>query len=166
MAGSPGLPRRSLYSGRPRGRWPLTLKNSEQELSDFLGAQPSWLQKALDLDYDSMSPDEKEAFVGRDVRVCNELQQEYESILQRIPKRWSDYREKHARSLAQVMRSLMPKGTPGRKLKSKLAERIWKLDAEGRTNREIQQILNSDEGHLSLEAVESYLKTRRRKSQE
>jgi len=46
-----------------------------------------------------------------------------------------------------------------------LEQRIWKLDAEGKTNREIQQILSAEGVNRSLEAVEAYLKTRRRKSQ-
>jgi hypothetical protein len=54
------------------------------------------------------------------------------------------------------------KGKPGRKPNVKLAERIWALDAEGKTNREIQETLNTDGENLSLEAVESYLKKRRR----
>jgi hypothetical protein len=54
------------------------------------------------------------------------------------------------------------KGKPGRKPNVKLAERIWALDAEGKTNREIQETLNTGGENLSLEAVESYLKKRRR----
>ena len=54
------------------------------------------------------------------------------------------------------------KGKPGRKLNVELAERIWALKAEGKTNREIQERLNASGKNLSLEAVESYLKKRRR----
>jgi hypothetical protein len=54
------------------------------------------------------------------------------------------------------------KGKPGRKQNVELAERIWALDAEGKTNREIQETLNTSGENRSLEAVESYLKKRRR----
>jgi hypothetical protein len=54
------------------------------------------------------------------------------------------------------------KGKRGRKPKLELAERIWALKAEGKKNVEIQKILNASGESLSLEAVESYLKTRRR----
>jgi len=58
------------------------------------------------------------------------------------------------------------KGKPGRKPNVELAERIWALNAEGKTNREIQETLNTSGENLSLEAVESYLKTRRRASKQ
>ena len=54
------------------------------------------------------------------------------------------------------------KGKPGRKLNVELAERIWALKAEGKTNRVIQETLNTSGENLSLDAVESYLKARRR----
>jgi hypothetical protein len=54
------------------------------------------------------------------------------------------------------------KGKPGRKPNVELAERIWALDAEGKTNLEIREALNTSGEHRSLEAVESYLKKRRR----
>jgi len=54
------------------------------------------------------------------------------------------------------------KGKPGRKPNLELAERIWALDDAGKTNREIQETLKADGLSTSLEAVEAYLKTRRR----
>jgi len=53
-------------------------------------------------------------------------------------------------------------GKPGRKPNVKLAERIWALDEAGKTNREIHETLKSKGLSISLEAVEAYLKTRRR----
>jgi len=58
------------------------------------------------------------------------------------------------------------KGKPGPKPNVELARRIWALDAEGKTNRQIHEIVNSEVWNISLEAVESYLKTRRKKPQE
>ena len=54
------------------------------------------------------------------------------------------------------------KGKPGRRPNVDLAERIWALDAEGKTNREIRETLKANGLSTSLEAVEAYLKTRRR----
>ena len=54
------------------------------------------------------------------------------------------------------------KGKPGRKPNVELAERIRALDAEGKTNREIKETLSDDSVNLSLDGVESYLKTRRK----
>jgi hypothetical protein len=55
------------------------------------------------------------------------------------------------------------KGIPGPKPNVELARRIWTLDAEGKTNKQIHKIVNSEGWNISLEAAESYLKTRRRK---
>ncbi|MHB8654678.1 MAG: hypothetical protein ACYDA9_12460 [Terriglobia bacterium] len=63
----------------------------------------------------------------------------------------------------ELMRLAKPK--PGRRLERELAERIWSLRAEGRTVRQIQAELERDGRSISKEAVESYLKTRRRKKQ-
>lgn len=54
------------------------------------------------------------------------------------------------------------KERPGRKPNVELAERIWALDGAGKTNREIQETLKANGLCTSLEAVEAYLKTRRR----
>lgn len=59
------------------------------------------------------------------------------------------------------------KRKPGRKRKAELAELIWALaDDEGKTSREIQRILEAKSENLTIEAVESYRKTRRRNPQE
>lgn len=58
------------------------------------------------------------------------------------------------------------KGRPGRKPNVELAERIWALHDAPKTSRKIQQILAAEGVNLTLEAIEAYLKTRRRKPQQ
>jgi 3-hydroxy-3-methylglutaryl CoA synthase len=98
----------------------------------------------------------------------DELRPQFERILQRIPAEWKKYQRnaKKARDSFAALYAPTPRGKLGRKENAELAERIWKLDAEGKTNLEIKQTLEEEEGkHYSLAGIESYLKTRRRKPQ-
>ena len=54
---------------------------------------------------------------------------------------------------------------PGRKKNFELAARIYDLKDQGKTARQICEIVNKEGayGHRSLEAVEAYLKTRRKR---
>jgi len=54
----------------------------------------------------------------------------------------------------------------GRKPNVELAERIWTLHDAGKTSPEIRKALATGGVNLTLEAVEAYLKTRRRKPQQ
>lgn len=51
----------------------------------------------------------------------------------------------------------------GRKEEVQLAERIWKLKAEGKTVPQMRALFESEGKLFSKEAIASYLKTRRRK---
>jgi hypothetical protein len=51
----------------------------------------------------------------------------------------------------------------GRKVEAALAMRIWRLKAEGKTTPQMKAIFESEGQYFSLEKIESYLKTRRRK---
>jgi hypothetical protein len=55
------------------------------------------------------------------------------------------------------------KGRPGRKPNVQLAERIQAWRAAGKTNKQIQDLLRAEGLSLSLEGVESYSKSRRRR---
>jgi hypothetical protein len=68
-----------------------------------------------------------------------------------------DARLRHTRGLE------IKKGKPGRKREIELAERIWKLKAEGKTVPEMQAIFKAEGQHFSQEKIASYLKTRRKK---
>ena len=158
----------------------------EEELAEFMAPLPQWLQKTLwyavrtDLEdfswLDSMNPftaeqlqELKATAAGwrpeRHPQSAEELRPKFEEILRRCePAEWTRYRNNAKVSGDPYVR--MPRGKPGRKPNDELAERIWTLDAEGKTNREIQETLNASGQNLSLEAVESYLKKRRRPSAE
>jgi len=51
----------------------------------------------------------------------------------------------------------------GRKEEVELAFRIWDMKAEGKTALQMKAIFESEGQHFSLEKIESYLKTRRKK---
>jgi hypothetical protein len=153
----------------------MASRSPEKELEEFLAGLPSYLVKVLWYDTSSMSLQEKDdrrrgrRFSIRrqpDTRFFkeSELRTQFESILRRIPAEWAKYRKavKTERERFADGRAPMPKAAPGRKQNVALAERIWALDAEGKGNREIQAILNAGGENLSLEAVEAYLKKRRR----
>jgi hypothetical protein len=59
----------------------------------------------------------------------------------------------------------LAKSKPGRKQERELFQRIVSLKLEGKTVPQIQAELERDGRSISKEAVESYLKTRRRKKQ-
>jgi hypothetical protein len=97
--------------------------------------------------------------------TADELRPRFERILQHCgPAKWKRYCDnaKAARSASADPFVRMPRRKPGRKLNCDLAERIWALDAAGKKNHEIQETLKASGENLSLEAVESYLKKRRR----
>jgi len=155
-------------------------QSPEQELAEFMAPLPQSLRKILwyddalmtDLDWaevtHSISPftpdqlQELKATTGWQPQTypqtAEELRPRFEQILQRCgPAEWKRYRDN-----AKSARVPMPRSKPGRKPNDELAERIWTLHDAGRTSREIQEILKASGRNISLEAVESYLKTRRR----
>ena len=132
----------------------------EKELQEFLASKPEWVQMALQSGNSQMTPQQRLWWMDE----SDELIEQYEQILRRIPRKWKQYRQRTVREFGTILGSiLVSKGKPGRKKNVKLAERIWSLDAEGKSNREIQQMLNASGENLSLDAVESYLKNRRRR---
>ncbi len=158
-------------------------QSPEQQLAEFMAPLPQWLQKALWHDYPSMTPLESEHWLDsvspftveqleelkatagwqteRYPYTAEELRPEFEKILQRCsPTMWNRYCD-NARAGLKV-HAQMPRRNRGRKPNDDLAGRIWALKAEGKKNLEIQKILNASGESLSLEAVESYLKKRRR----
>jgi hypothetical protein len=158
----------------------------QEELEQFLAALPSYMQKVLLYD-SSMSEHENfdslhsvSPFAESQLQKLrlttgwqpetqtfneDELRPQLERILQRIPAEWKKYQRnaKKARDNFAAWYAPTPRGKPGPKENTELAERIWKLDDDGKTNREIKQVLEAEGQSYSLEAIESYLKTRRRK---
>lgn len=135
-------------------------KSPERERAEFLAAQPSWFQKVLQLDYDSMSGEEQQAWASSDWWKLNStykrLQQEYESILRRIPAAWKNHRWK----LARLSPLLVPKGKLGRQRKTALAEEAANLQRAGKNHPQIAHELNRrhGQGTTTSEAVRKLLK--------
>ena len=135
-------------------------KNPEKQLEEFLASKPEWMRRYFQKGMGSLNRDEiVETLQSSEIIT---LTSEYKKILQLMPDKWKEYRKRQKLDAQPLIQILVPKATPGRKLNSELAEQIWKLDAEGKTNQEIQQTLKDRKVNLSLEAVESYLKKRRR----
>lgn len=134
----------------------------EKELQEFLASKPEWVQTYFQEGISKLTLKEKSESIDKHEWLSG-LTEQYEQILCRIPGRWKQYRAKIMREYGNTFgRLLLPKAVPGRKENIKLAERIWALDAAGKKNHEIQETLNANGENLSLEAVESYLKKRRR----
>lgn len=151
------------------------MDSPEQQLQAFLNSLPEWRRKWLkhEAPFDPDWISQKSAKASREeIAVAKEqltawagnldqditIRERYEALLRPIPSRWREYREK----MKRIALSDLPKSKPGRKSKTELAERIWQL-FEGSTSIEIHQKLKSEGATYSLEAIESYLKTRRRK---
>jgi hypothetical protein len=159
-------------------------QSPEQQLADFLAPLPQWLQKALwystmtDLESyswaDSINPfaadelQELKANPGwhpeRYPHTADELRPKFEDILQSCPAKWKLYCDnaRAARKADADSHVQMPRGKPGRKRNDELAEKIRTLHDAEKTSREIQKTLAAGGLTISLEAVEAYLKTRRR----
>jgi hypothetical protein len=144
----------------PLGRWQLS-ETPEKQLEEFLASAPAWKQRCLLTGFCSLNHDEIQEW-SNNLDEDSRLTKEYERILQLMPAKWKEYRKRQKAEAQPLIQMLVPKGNAGRKQNVELAERIWALDAEGKTNRQIQATLNNSGEHLSLEAVESYLKKRRR----
>jgi hypothetical protein len=91
------------------------------------------------------------------------LSTEENSIADRLSHRF--YRQLCDDALAAYRRHTpgFEKAIPGRKPNAELAERIWALRDEGKTSKRVLAILKADGVNLSLDGVEAYSKTRRRK---
>jgi hypothetical protein len=134
----------------------------EKQLEEFLASKPDWMRRMFQTGSNALTESELLEWCRNHEEVTG-LTDEYEQILQHIPAKWREYRKRLQReNHSFIDKLLVPKGKAGRKRNEQLAERIWQLDADGRSNREIQKALNDSGENLSIEAVESYLKNRRR----
>jgi hypothetical protein len=156
---------------------------AENELNAFLAGLPAYRRKYLEQGYSSLTPEEVHQFnewfrKSEEWRSAPNLDEEliadslpviaetYRLLLARAPVKLKERQKREERGIQRVVRSFVQiaigKVKRGRKSRDELAERIYALDTEGKTNREIRETLSASGEHLSLEGVESYLKTRRR----
>jgi hypothetical protein len=156
---------------------------AENELDAFLAGLPAYQRKYLEHGISSLTredthqfnewfrkseewlsaPNPDEKLIADSLPVIAET---YRLLLAQAPVKLKERRRREEREMQGVLRSFIEIAVGnvkrGRKPRSELAEQIWALDAEGKTNREIRETLSASGEHLSLEGVESYLKTRRR----
>ncbi len=156
---------------------------AENELNEFLAGLPAYQRKYLERGYSSLTPEEVHQFnewfgqsdewlstPNSDKELIADslpvIAETYRLLLAQAPVKLRERRKREEQEMQRVLRSFVQiaigKVTRGRKARDELAKQIWALDAEGKTNQEIRETLSASGEHLSLEGVESYLKTRRR----
>ncbi|MGA2569627.1 MAG: hypothetical protein ABSF23_03840 [Terracidiphilus sp.] len=166
----------------PLGRWCVSI-HAENELDAFLAGLPAYQRKYLEQGISSLTredthqlnewfreseiwlsaPNPDEKLIAGSLPVIAET---YRLLLAQAPLKLKERRKREEREIRGVIRSFIEIAVGnikrGRKPRDELAEQIWALDAEDKTNQEIRETLSASGEHLSLEGVESYLKTRRR----
>jgi hypothetical protein len=137
----------------------VAFNNPEEELEQFLAAQPSWLRKILQLDY-SLTTDEHLAWSASDWwQEGGKVQEEYLRLLQRVPKRWRAYCK---RKKADALRSL-PTVPAGRPRRDGLALEAEGLRQSGKSYAQTAKALNlkHGEGTTTAEAIRKLLGSRK-----
>jgi len=141
-------------------------ESPEKELQEFLAALPLWEQKVIQARFSELTGEDAVYWTNCDPSQIEQHKQEYERMIQGIRGEWKKYRQRleaHNKIMAPFGITFpLPKGTPGRKRETQLAERIWQLRDEGNTVPQMQAILQAEGEHCSKEKIEAYLKTRRR----
>jgi hypothetical protein len=148
LAGLPSYQRKYLEHGISS----LTREDTQQ-FNEWLRKSEEWLS----------APNPDEELIAGSLPVIAET---YRLLLAQAPLKLKERRKREEREMRGRLRSFIEiaigRVKRGRKARDELAERIWALDAEGKTNQEICEALSASGENLSLEGVESYLKTRRR----
>jgi hypothetical protein len=107
-------------TGMPFGRWRVR-NDPENQLEDFLASIPEWMRRLFQNGYGALSASELSECTF-DSRV-QPLKAEYETILQKMPARWKEYRKRVEREVKMhFLSSFVPKGKPGRPLDTKAQE--------------------------------------------
>ena len=138
----------------------MGFKSPEDELAEFLAAQPSWLRKILQLDH-SLSREVLLDWKQSDwLQEGGKIEQEYERLLKRVPVKWREYCDKRKR---QALEGL-PSAPPGRPRKDSLAEEAKHLRLAGKSHAQIAAELNRKHGAgtTNREAIRKLLSRKRR----
>lgn len=148
LAGLPAYQRKYLEHGISS----LTREDTHQ-FNEWFRKSEEWLS----------APNPDEELITGSLPVIAEV---YRLLLAQAPVKLKERRsleERETRSgLGSFIEIAIGRVKRGRIARDELAEQIWVLDAEGKTNQEIRETLRGSGENLSLEGVESYLKTRRR----
>jgi hypothetical protein len=146
-------------------------KNPEDKLRQFLAAKPTWQQKLLQLDF-ALSRDELLAWQQSEWWWKDygggTAQEEFESILRRIPSKWREYRKRWLK----VHSTGAPSAPGGAPRKDRLAEDVMRLHQAGMSHAEIANQLapkytvKTKKGLRTptRESVRKLLKSRKRSS--
>lgn len=142
--------------------------NAERDLSAFLAALPVYKRKQFALGLSSFTQDDMnqwtEGMKADAPEQSTECLQEFLRLLQRVPTKLREYREREIRDFAQNMTalSLLPANSEGRPRKNDLADEALKLKKAGLSYAQIAMRLNRDlgEGTATGESVRKLLKSR------
>lgn len=147
--------------------------DAERELEEFLSSLPAYKRKVFELYTTPITTEECDQLFAESLRQAgqdgqdDQLTERYMQLLERIPEKAKWYKKRHKEIFGAFSPGMpMPKIKRGRKPNEKLAARIVSLHDSGKTSPEIQKILEAEGENLTLEAVEAYLKTRRRKAKQ
>jgi hypothetical protein len=135
----------------PCGGLGVTFKSPEEELRALLAQYPPWVERILRI---NPSPKNLHPYEG--------LLDKYESILQRIPEKWREYRKAKKLYAQRVLGP--PRGRAGRPKKDALAEEARQLKAEGKSYAQVALALNNTHGKgtTTPEAIRKLLTSRRK----
>ena len=142
-------------------------KTPEEELAEFLASQPSWLRKVLQLQFESLSPDEMLAWNQSDSwwtdGGAKDLEK-YREIIRRIPAKWREYRKRWVKGRDALM-NLAP-GQAGAPRKDALALEAKQLKSQGKSYTQVAIALNHRHGTgtTTPEAVRKLLSSRKPRS--
>ena len=137
----------------------MAFKSPEEELEQFLAAQPSWLRKILLLDF-ALTRDEGTALSESDwFQNGAEVEEEYIRLLQRVPERWRDHCE---RKKVDALKGL-PTVPVGRPRKDSVAHEAEQLRLSGKSYVQTAKALNlrHGEGTTTPERIRKLLKSRK-----
>ena len=117
-------------------------KSPEQDLAEFLAAQPLWLRKVLQLDYPISPQDLAEMNKVNWPEVHGEAQDAYLKLLARCPAKLRDYRKRKKKQGAESAVADVPDLPLGAPRKNWLADECRKLQEAGMSQPEIARELN------------------------
>jgi predicted YcjX-like family ATPase len=134
--------------------------NPEKVLEEFLAPLPAWMQRTLQQGFPSLTQAEISEW-WRNPDEVQHLTDEYERILQQIPKKWREYRKRLKQEARIFDRFLVPKGTAGAPQKKELAQKAAVLQRQGMKVPQIAAELNKtlgEDNKTTADAVRKLLK--------
>jgi hypothetical protein len=138
--------------------------NPEKELEAFLAPLPAWMQRTLQQGFPSLTQVEILEWWRNPDEVLN-LTDEYERILQQIPKRWREYRKRLKQEARVFDQFVVPKGTAGAPQKKELAQKAALLQRQGMNFPQIAAELNKTLGEDNKTTADAVRKLLKRHSQ-